>query len=103
MTVILTPYWSGGTQRLKVEPRCASLLCPLTARRTNRHPVPAPSPPPLGLFPAAYDDALHAARCLAQLRSKDNPIEKYIHLSQLKHADEGLFYRLCLANMPVCP
>ncbi|KAI0282790.1 malic enzyme [Russula aff. rugulosa BPL654] len=81
MTVILTPYWSGGTQRLKVEPQ----------------PLP---PPPRGLFPAAYDDASHTARCLAQLRSKDKPIEKYIYLSQLKHTNEDLFYRLCLANMP---
>ncbi len=30
------------------------------------------------------------------------PIEKYIYLSQLKHTNEDLFYRLCLANMPVC-
>ncbi|KAF8504797.1 malic enzyme [Russula emetica] len=80
MTVILTPYWSGGAQRLKVEPQ----------------PLP---PPPRGLFPAAYDDASHTARCLAQLRSKDKPIEKYIYLSQLKHTNEDLFYRLCLTNM----
>ncbi|KAF8483826.1 malic enzyme [Russula ochroleuca] len=80
MTVILTPYWSDGTQRLKAEPQ-------------------PPQPPPRGHFPAAYDDALHAARCLAQLRSKDKPIEKYIYLSQLKHANENLFYRLCLAHM----
>lgn len=81
MTVILTPYWSGGAQRLKVEPQ--------------PHP-----PPPRGLFPAAYNDTSHTARCLAQLRSKDKPIEKYIYLSQLKHTNEDVFYRLCLANMP---
>ncbi|KAI0294436.1 malic enzyme [Russula brevipes] len=81
MTVILTPYWSGGRQKLKVEPQ--------------------PSPPlPRGLLPAAYNDALHAARCLAQLRSKDKPLEKYIYLSELKQTNEDLFYRLCLANMP---
>ncbi|KAI0002152.1 malic enzyme [Russula compacta] len=81
MTVILTPYWSGGTQRLKVEPQ--------------------PSPPlPHGRLPASYDDTLHATRCLAQLRSKDKLIEKYIYLIQLKHANEDLFYRLCVANMP---
>ncbi|KAI0251185.1 malic enzyme [Lactifluus subvellereus] len=80
MTVILTPYWSDGVQRLKAEPR-------------------PPPPPPRGHLPAAYDGAVHATRCLAQLRSKDKPIEKYIYLSQLKHANEGLFYRLCLANM----
>ncbi|KAI0000866.1 malic enzyme [Russula vinacea] len=81
MTVILTPYWSGGTQRLKAEPQ-------------------PPQPPHRGHVPAAYNDTLHAARCLAQLRSKDKPIEKYIYLSQLKHANEDLFYQLCLAHMP---
>ena len=102
MTVILTPYWSGGTQRLKAEPQRASLLCRPTGCCTDRHPVLAPQPPPRGHFPAAYNDTLHASRCLAQLRSKDKPIEKYIYLSQLKHANEDLFYRLCLAHMPVC-
>lgn len=102
MTIILTPYWSGGAQRLKVEPQRASVFCRLTPCRTNCHSVLAHPPPPRGLFPAAYDDASHTARCLAQLRSKDKPIEKYIYLSQLKHTNEDLFYRLCLANMPVC-
>jgi len=102
MTVILTPYWSGGAQRLKVEPQRASVFCRLTTFRTNYHPVLAHPPLPRGLFPIAYDDASHAARCLAQLRSKDKPIEKYIYLSRLKHTNEDLFYRLCLENMPVC-
>ena len=102
MTVILTPYWSDGTQRLKVEPLRASVFCCLITCRTNCHPVLALPPPPRGLFPAAYDEASHTARCLAQLCSKDKPIEKYIYLSQLKHTNEDLFYRLCLANMPVC-
>lgn len=102
MTIILTPYWSGSTQRLKVEAQRASLFCRLTSCRANCHPVLALPPPPRGFFPAAYDDASHTARCLAQLRSKDKPIEKYIYLSQLKHTNEDLFYRLCLANMPVC-
>jgi malate dehydrogenase (oxaloacetate-decarboxylating)(NADP+) len=102
MTVILTPYWSGGTQRLKVEPQRPSVLYRLTGRCTYCWFVIAPQPPPRGRFPAAYDDALHAARCLAQLRSKDKPIEKYIYLSQLKHANEDLFYRLCLVHMSVC-
>ena len=101
MTVILTPYWSGGAQRLKVEPQRVLVFCSTTSR-TNYHPVLAHPPPPRGLLPAAYDDASHAARCLAQLRSKDKSIEKYIYLSQLKHTNEELFYRLCLANMPVC-
>ena len=47
------------------------------------------------------DDAVHAQRCLAQLRSKDKCIEKYIYLRQLKDADPNMFYRLCLANMAV--
>lgn len=41
----------------------------------------------------------HAARCLAQLRSKDRPIEKYIYLSFLKEQDPAMFYDLCLKNM----
>lgn len=102
MTVILTPYWSGGTQRLKVESQRVSVLCRLTQCRIDYHPNLASTPLPRGRLPAAYDDISHATRCLAQLRSKDKPIEKYIYLTQLKHANEGLFYRLCLANMPVC-
>ena len=61
----------------------------------------APAGPPQGYYPAAFDDAVHALRCLAQLRSKDKGIEKYIYLSQLKHADERMFYRLVLENMGV--
>jgi malate dehydrogenase (oxaloacetate-decarboxylating)(NADP+) len=102
MTVILTPYWSGGTQRLKVQYQCASAFYYLIGHLTDCPLVLAPQPPPRGLFPAAYDSTLHAARCLAQLRSKDKAIEKYIYLSQLKHTNEELFYRLCLAHMPVC-
>jgi hypothetical protein len=102
MTVILTPYWSDGTQRLKVEHQRASTFCCLSGCHADCHFVLAAQPPPRGLFPAAYDSTLHATRCLAQLRSKDKPIEKYIYLSQLKHANEELFYRLCLTHMPVC-
>ncbi|KAI0302401.1 malic enzyme [Multifurca ochricompacta] len=81
MTLILTPYWSDGVQKLKVEPQ-------------------PPPPPPRGRLPYAYDESVHATRCLTQLRSKDKPIEKYIYLSQLKNANEDLFYRLCLENLP---
>ncbi|KAI0045035.1 malic enzyme [Auriscalpium vulgare] len=80
MTIVLTPYLSNGVQKLKVEPQ-------------------PPPPPPRGLFPAAHDEHVHAIRCLAQLRSKDKPIEKYIYLSALKNTDEHMFYRLCLAYM----
>jgi len=53
-----------------------------------------------GLTPASMVDAdTHAARCLAQLRSKDKPIEKYIYLSFLKEHNPDMFYDLCLKNM----
>jgi malate dehydrogenase (oxaloacetate-decarboxylating)(NADP+) len=52
-----------------------------------------------GLLPTMLDDKVHLQRCLAQLRSKDKAIEKNIYLSQLKNADEHMFYRLLLANM----
>ena len=61
-----------------------------------------PETPAHGFIPPAFDTKVHAARCLTQLRSKDKDIEKYIFLSQLKHADESMFYRLCLENMQVC-
>ncbi|KAI0034674.1 malic enzyme [Vararia minispora EC-137] len=80
MTVVLTPYWSNGQQRLKAEPN-------------------PPPPPPKGFLPAAFDESVHEQRCLAQLRSKEKGIEKYIYLSQLKHADESMFYRLVLGQM----
>ncbi|KAI0316370.1 malic enzyme [Amylostereum chailletii] len=80
MTIVLTPYWSNGTQKLRMEPQ-------------------APPPPPRGSLPAAFNSSIHAARCLAQLQSKDKNIERYIYLSRLKHADENMFYRLCLENL----
>ncbi|KAH7907773.1 hypothetical protein BJ138DRAFT_1104052 [Hygrophoropsis aurantiaca] len=80
MTIVLTPYWSNGQQKIKVEPQ-------------------APAPPPAGLLPPAYIHAVHAERSLLQLRSKATPIEKNIFLSQLKDADLNTFYKLCLANM----
>jgi len=80
MTVVLTPYWSNGIQKLKV--------------------VPQPSPPPpQGLAPPVFDPTIHTKRCLAQLRSKDQDIEKYIYLAHLKEVDPDLFYKLCLNNM----
>ncbi|KAI0783818.1 malic enzyme [Abortiporus biennis] len=82
MTIVLTPYWSNGVQKLKVVGR----------------PTPPPRPP-YGLTPPALDDSVHHTRCLAQLRSKDKGIEKYIYLSQLKDADPNIFYKICLNNM----
>lgn len=80
MTIILTPYWSNGVQKLK----------------------PA-APPPVklrkGLVPAAYNDNIHHERVLAQFRGKEKPLEKYIFLSRLKGDDPDLFYKLCLEHM----
>lgn len=55
--------------------------------------------PKHGLTPPALDDSIHTMRCLAQLRSKDKNIEKYIYLSALKEQDPSMFYRLCLQHM----
>lgn len=52
-----------------------------------------------GLTPPALDEATHITRCLAQLRSKDKPIEKYIYLAQLKDADPRAFYKICGSNL----
>ena len=68
---------------------------------THVAPTLAPPKAPHGQLPPALDENIHAQRCLAQLRSKDKNIEKYIYLSQLKDADHNMFYRLCLANMAV--
>jgi len=79
MTIVLTPYWTNGVQKLKV-------IAQLESKR--------------GLTPPALQDAVHTLRCLAQLRSKDKSIEKYIYLSGLKDHDPHMFYKLCLENMP---
>ncbi|TRM63379.1 malic enzyme [Schizophyllum amplum] len=52
-----------------------------------------------GLLPPAFDATSHSHRCLAQLRSKDKPIEKYIYLSSLKNNDQDMFYKLCVGYM----
>ncbi|KNZ80331.1 NADP-dependent malic enzyme [Termitomyces sp. J132] len=80
MTIILTPYWSNGVQRLKMAIQ----------------PEPKPKP---GLIPPAFDEDIHALRCLNQLRSKDKNIEKYIYLSMLKEQNSSMFYKLCLQYM----
>ncbi|EMD35637.1 hypothetical protein CERSUDRAFT_85576 [Gelatoporia subvermispora B] len=80
MTIVLTPVWSNGTQKLKVISQ-------------------TPPAPKRGLTPLALDESVHTVRCLNQLRSKDKSIEKYIYLFQLKDADPRMFYKLCLANM----
>ncbi|TFK38172.1 hypothetical protein BDQ12DRAFT_684090 [Crucibulum laeve] len=80
MTIILTPYWSNGVQKLKMAP------------------LP-PAKPKHGLTPPALEDSVHAIRCMAQFRSKDKNIEKYIYLSALKNENPSMFYKLCLENM----
>lgn len=80
MTVVLTPYWSNGVQKLKMVPS-------------------PPAPPKRGLTPPVMETSVHVSRCLAQLRSKDKDIEKYIYLSALKEHDPAMFYKLCLENM----
>lgn len=44
---------------------------------------------------------VHFDRIVAQLRSKQTPLEKFIFLSQLKHADTNLFYSLLVKQMAV--
>ncbi|KIJ25489.1 hypothetical protein M422DRAFT_50891 [Sphaerobolus stellatus SS14] len=81
-TAVLLPYWVDGIQKLKLAHQ-------------------GPEPPAPGYLPPALrkDRESHVRRCLEQLRSKEKNIEKYIFLSQLKHADEPMFYRLCLDHM----
>ena len=55
--------------------------------------------PKHGMIPPAYDPTIHLQRCLMQLRSKDNNLEKYIYLSHLKNEDAPTFYKLCLDHM----
>lgn len=49
--------------------------------------------------PPAFSQATHRSRCLAQLRSKHDSLEKYIYLNGLKDRDPSLFYSLLFDNM----
>ncbi|KAI0264014.1 malate dehydrogenase [Gloeopeniophorella convolvens] len=49
--------------------------------------------------PPAFSQATHRSRCLAQLRSKNTGLEKYIYLNGLKDRDATLFYTLLYDNM----
>lgn len=51
--------------------------------------------------PPAFSQVTHRSRCLAQLRSKHEDLEKYIYLNGLKDRDLSLFYSLLFDNMRV--
>ncbi|KAI5886825.1 uncharacterized protein SCHCODRAFT_01161064 [Schizophyllum commune H4-8] len=79
--------------------------------RSPSPPFKRPSSPSLvrpsqplkrGLLPPALDPDTHHHRCLAQLRSKDKPLEKYIYLTSLKHTDPDQFFKLCMNYMSEC-
>jgi len=97
MTIILTPYWSNGVQKLKMAAQRMPIF--LSAPKPLWMRYVAPHPPKHGLVPPVLNADIHTQRCLAQLRSKDKNIEKYIYLSHLKHDDPPMFYKLCLKHM----
>ncbi|KAG6885739.1 hypothetical protein C0993_010566 [Termitomyces sp. T159_Od127] len=66
---------------------------------THIQPPKAEPKPKPGLIPPAFNEDVHALRCLAQLRSKHENIEKYTFLSTLKERDPSMFYKLCLQYM----
>lgn len=51
--------------------------------------------------PPNFSHSAHRARCLAQLRSKNNGLEKYIYLNGLKERDPTMFYTIVYDNMKV--
>ncbi|KAF8908942.1 hypothetical protein CPB84DRAFT_1744047 [Gymnopilus junonius] len=55
--------------------------------------------PTTARLPPYFLDTDHRQRCLAQLRSKHNGLEKYIYLSGLKERDPNLFYEVLLGNL----
>ena len=98
MTIVLTPYWSNGVQKLKIAEQRMSHNSPIPKFILTRQ-VAAASPKH-GLIPPVLDPDIHVLRCLDQLRSKDKDLEKYIYLSYLKTEDPHMFYKLCLEHMP---
>lgn len=52
-------------------------------------------------LPPHFANTDHRLRCLAQLRSKQLSLEKYIYLNGLKGRDANLFYDILLGNMSV--
>ncbi|KAK7469109.1 hypothetical protein VKT23_003600 [Stygiomarasmius scandens] len=49
--------------------------------------------------PPRFAETDHVQRCLVQLRSKSQGLEKYIFLNGLKERDPELFYNILLTNM----
>lgn len=54
---------------------------------------------PAARMPPYFLNTDHRLRCLTQLRSKENGLEKYIYLNGLKERDPNLFYEVLLTNM----
>lgn len=105
-TRVLTPYvGSDGIQKLKViDGMCSSFPRPFPCLANGMPFVvefAAPEQAPRGLTPPVLSGSVHVVRSLAQLRSKDKDIEKYIYLQQLKDADHNVFYHICLNHMSV--
>lgn len=99
MTIILTPYWSNGVQKLKLAPGSAVMFIETRHEVLTGNLFTVPATPKRGLIPPQLENEIHVARCLEQLRSKDKNLEKYIYLSHLKTDDPAIFYRLCLEHM----
>jgi hypothetical protein len=55
-----------------------------------------------GLLPSAVESAdQQKKRALAQLRSKETNLEKYIFLAWLRNTDVRLFYRIVISELEV--
>jgi len=56
-----------------------------------------------GLLPPAYDETTHYRRSLAQLRSKETPLEKYIVSTQRSVPGCGMETNSCMILSSTCP
>ncbi|KAG8906641.1 hypothetical protein FRB99_006429 [Tulasnella sp. 403] len=78
-----------------------SIVAPVANGKMNGHVNGARSHSVLaGHFKAHFDTDIHAKRSLLQLRSKSDPLEKYVYLNGLKERDPRLFYSLLVQNLP---
>lgn len=92
--LVLMGYQSCPYIRLRVLPRI--LLISNTMSLLPSAPGFASLTPRI---PPYFLNTDHRQRCLAQLRSKHDGLEKYIYLSGLKERDPNLFYEVLLGNM----